>query len=161
MIGIKSKAPELKVDNQAAIALSKNPVFHDRSKHIDTKFHFIRECLDREQIVPRHILQRSSSWWTFNFDQTAQKDAVPEAVFSDRHQASWRDQGLGGGMLHTPALACPIKFQLVQLTRVHDPEISEGCACLQELSTHVASTSCTERAWSWDGAAAMVFMPHI
>ena len=96
-----------------------------------------------------------------DLDQTAQKDAVPEAVFSDRHQASWRDQGLGGGMLHTPALACTIKFQLVQLTRVHDPEISEGCACLQELSTHVASTSCTERAWSWDGAAAMVFMPHI
>ncbi|WVZ93229.1 hypothetical protein U9M48_039227 [Paspalum notatum var. saurae] len=54
MVGTKSGAPELKVDNEAAIALSKNPVFHDRSKHIDTKFHFIRECLDREQIVLRH-----------------------------------------------------------------------------------------------------------
>ncbi|WVZ54430.1 hypothetical protein U9M48_005223 [Paspalum notatum var. saurae] len=54
MVRTKPRAPELKVDNQAAIALSKNPVFHDRSKHIDTKFHFIRECLDREQIVLRH-----------------------------------------------------------------------------------------------------------
>jgi len=38
--------PTLKMDNQSAIALSKNPVLHDRSKHIDTKFHFIRECVD-------------------------------------------------------------------------------------------------------------------
>jgi hypothetical protein len=35
----------LKMDSQSAIALSKNPVFHDRSKHIDVRFHFIRECV--------------------------------------------------------------------------------------------------------------------
>ena len=29
-------------DNQGAIALAKNPVSHQRSKHIDIKFHFIR-----------------------------------------------------------------------------------------------------------------------
>ena len=38
------------MDNQSAIALSKNPVLHDRSKHIDTKFHFIRECVDSGKI---------------------------------------------------------------------------------------------------------------
>ncbi|KAK8445827.1 hypothetical protein SEVIR_9G391750v4 [Setaria viridis] len=38
---------KLKVDNMSAIALSKNPVHHDRSKHIDVKFHYIRECIDR------------------------------------------------------------------------------------------------------------------
>jgi hypothetical protein len=40
--------PKLKVDNKSAIALMKNPVHHDRSKHIDVKFHFIRECCDRK-----------------------------------------------------------------------------------------------------------------
>ena len=30
-------------DNQAAIALSKNPQFHDRTKHIQVKYHWIRE----------------------------------------------------------------------------------------------------------------------
>jgi hypothetical protein len=34
----------LMVDNKAAISLIKNPVLHDRSKHIETKFHYIREC---------------------------------------------------------------------------------------------------------------------
>ncbi|GJY08410.1 ribonuclease H-like domain, reverse transcriptase, RNA-dependent DNA polymerase [Tanacetum coccineum] len=40
----------IKVDNKSAIALMKNPVFHGRSKHIDTKYHFIRECVEREDI---------------------------------------------------------------------------------------------------------------
>jgi hypothetical protein len=48
--GTKVPAPVLKMDNQSAIALSKNPVLHDRSKHIDTKFHFIRECAEKGDI---------------------------------------------------------------------------------------------------------------
>jgi len=39
------------VDNQSAIALSRNPVFHDRSKHIDVRYHFIWECVDEGGIV--------------------------------------------------------------------------------------------------------------
>nr|GFC02378.1 ribonuclease H-like domain, reverse transcriptase, RNA-dependent DNA polymerase [Tanacetum cinerariifolium] len=38
------------VDNKSAIALLKNPDFHGRSKHIDTKYHFIRECVERDDI---------------------------------------------------------------------------------------------------------------
>ncbi|PWA84739.1 zinc finger, CCHC-type [Artemisia annua] len=38
------------VDNKSAIELMKNPVFHGRSKHIDTKYHFIRECVEREDL---------------------------------------------------------------------------------------------------------------
>ena len=32
-------------DNNSAISLSKNSVFHQKSKHIDTRFHFIRELV--------------------------------------------------------------------------------------------------------------------
>jgi hypothetical protein len=39
----------------SAISLSKNPVYHDRSKHIDTRYHYIRECIDRNCIVIRHV----------------------------------------------------------------------------------------------------------
>ena len=31
------------VDNQGAIKLAKNPMFHKRSKHIDIKYHFYKE----------------------------------------------------------------------------------------------------------------------
>lgn len=45
----------LYIDNKSAIDLSKNPVFHGRSKHIDIRYHFIRECVERGDIVIRHI----------------------------------------------------------------------------------------------------------
>eukprot|EP00253_Pinus_taeda_P026547 PITA_26547 len=32
-------------DNQRGIRLSENPVFHDRSKHIDIRYHFIRDMV--------------------------------------------------------------------------------------------------------------------
>ena len=38
-------------DNQSAICLSKNPQFHGRSKHIDIKFHFIRDRVKEGTIV--------------------------------------------------------------------------------------------------------------
>eukprot|EP00253_Pinus_taeda_P023909 PITA_23909 len=38
-------------DNSSAIALSKNSVFHKRTKHINTKFHFIRELVNNGEIV--------------------------------------------------------------------------------------------------------------
>ncbi|GJR47749.1 ribonuclease H-like domain, reverse transcriptase, RNA-dependent DNA polymerase [Tanacetum coccineum] len=45
----KEEKVTIMVDNKSAIALM-NPVFHRRSKHIDTKYHFIRECFEREDI---------------------------------------------------------------------------------------------------------------
>lgn len=55
MTGHESRAPEIMVDNQSAIALAKNPVFHDRSKHIDVHYHFIRECVEEGRIVLDYI----------------------------------------------------------------------------------------------------------
>ena len=40
----------LKIDNQSAIQLSKNPIFHDRSKHIDVKYHYIRQCIEEGRV---------------------------------------------------------------------------------------------------------------
>ena len=37
-------------DNFSSIALAKNPVFHGRSKHIEIKYHFIRELIENGEI---------------------------------------------------------------------------------------------------------------
>jgi hypothetical protein len=46
LLDMEVSAPLLMVDNKAAISLIKKPVLHDRSKHIETKFHYIRECVE-------------------------------------------------------------------------------------------------------------------
>ena len=46
----QNQPTEIFCDNKSAIALSKNHVFHKRSKHIDTRFHFIRELVNGKQI---------------------------------------------------------------------------------------------------------------
>jgi hypothetical protein len=46
LTGGEARPPALMVDNQPALALAMNPVLHDRSKHIDIKFHFLRDCVD-------------------------------------------------------------------------------------------------------------------
>eukprot|EP00253_Pinus_taeda_P027972 PITA_27972 len=42
-------------DNQSCIKLSANPVFHDRSKHIDIKYHHIRDCVHRRIMLLSYI----------------------------------------------------------------------------------------------------------
>lgn len=41
-------------DNQGTIALAKNPVSHQRSKHIDVRFHFIRTELENGKIIVKY-----------------------------------------------------------------------------------------------------------
>ena len=49
------KCITLFVDNIGSIELSKNPVFHQRSKHIDTKYHFIRQMISDGKVVIDYI----------------------------------------------------------------------------------------------------------
>jgi hypothetical protein len=47
LIGVEASTPVMLVDNKAVISLIKNPVLHDRSKHIETRYHYIWECANR------------------------------------------------------------------------------------------------------------------
>lgn len=40
----------LNVDNQGAYKLAQNPVFHNRTKHVDIKFHHVREVVRNKEI---------------------------------------------------------------------------------------------------------------
>ena len=43
-------------DNQSYIKLSENPIFHDNSKHIDIKYHYVRELIEK-QVIQLEYLQ--------------------------------------------------------------------------------------------------------
>jgi transposase InsO family protein len=55
LTGVEEEQVTLKVDNQSAIALIKNPVHHERTKHIDIKYHYVRDCNENGSIVVEHV----------------------------------------------------------------------------------------------------------
>ncbi|KAD1781278.1 hypothetical protein E3N88_42305 [Mikania micrantha] len=55
MMGTDLQSIEIRVDNKSTMALAKNPVFHGRSKHIDTRYHFILECIEKKQVVIEYV----------------------------------------------------------------------------------------------------------
>jgi hypothetical protein len=60
LLGRDTVAVELRVDSKSALALVKNPVFHERSKHIRVRYHFIRGCLEEENFKACYINTKDS-----------------------------------------------------------------------------------------------------
>jgi len=44
----------IKVDNSGCIDFSKSPVEHKRSKHIDNRYHFVREGITTDKVTLEH-----------------------------------------------------------------------------------------------------------
>ena len=45
-LGLNVQRPILYCDSQSALNLAKNPVYHERSKHIDVRLNFIRDVIE-------------------------------------------------------------------------------------------------------------------
>ena len=54
-------ATQIYVDNKSAIELAKNPVNHERSKHIDVRFHFIREQVKEGSVELVHVASKEQA----------------------------------------------------------------------------------------------------
>lgn len=62
VVSLDSLTPELRitevvilmVDNKPAINLIKHPITHGKSKHIETRFHFLREQVTKGKLVLEH-----------------------------------------------------------------------------------------------------------
>lgn len=53
--GAATSVPLIRVDNKSAISLIKNPVLHGGSKHIEVKYHLVRESAEEGRIVVEFI----------------------------------------------------------------------------------------------------------
>ena len=54
-LGIEQGGVQLHCDSQSAIDLTKNQVYHAKTKHIDLRFHKIRESVTSSQILLKKV----------------------------------------------------------------------------------------------------------
>ena len=57
-LGITAHSEEdvtLYFDNTVALAYEKDPKYHGKSKHIEIKYHFIRDTVMRGEVIMKHI----------------------------------------------------------------------------------------------------------
>lgn len=50
-LGLEDEVPTVFCDSQSAIHLTQNQMFHERTKHIDIRYHFVREYISNGEIV--------------------------------------------------------------------------------------------------------------
>lgn len=55
LLSVSNLSSTFYMDNQSAIRLIKNPVFHKRTKHIDVQYHFIREKFQEGQFNLEYV----------------------------------------------------------------------------------------------------------
>ena len=48
----QGEATSLFIDSESTIKLAKNPVFHSKTKHVDTKYHHIRSLIAKDVLKP-------------------------------------------------------------------------------------------------------------
>ncbi|GJW07214.1 putative ribonuclease H-like domain-containing protein [Tanacetum coccineum] len=63
---------KIHIDNESTISVIKNPVAHSRTKHIEIRFHFIRDCYEKRliEVIKIHIDFNVVDLLTKGFDVT-------------------------------------------------------------------------------------------
>ncbi|GJX10851.1 putative ribonuclease H-like domain-containing protein [Tanacetum coccineum] len=63
---------KIHIDNESTISVIKNPVAHSRTKHIEIRFHFIRDCYEKRliEVIKIHTNHNVADLLTKGFDVT-------------------------------------------------------------------------------------------
>ena len=83
-IGLKHGRYIVYSDSQSAIHVSKNPSFHSRSKHIQVRYHWVRDVLDEKQLSLEKV-------HTDDNDSDMMMKSFPQA----KHEVCCAKSGLG------------------------------------------------------------------
>ncbi|GJT18109.1 hypothetical protein Tco_0876815 [Tanacetum coccineum] len=74
---------EIFCDNESAVALTKEPKDHGKSKHIERKYHFVRSKVEEGHVIVKHIRSEDNP-----------ADPFTKALAKSRHDEHARSIGL-------------------------------------------------------------------
>nr|GEV72910.1 retrovirus-related Pol polyprotein from transposon TNT 1-94 [Tanacetum cinerariifolium] len=64
-LGVNLRSVVLNCDNQSSIHLSRNAMFHERTKHINVRYHFIRKIMESKEIKVAKICTKDNAAGAF------------------------------------------------------------------------------------------------
>ncbi|WVZ84177.1 hypothetical protein U9M48_031234 [Paspalum notatum var. saurae] len=79
----------LLVDCTFAISAAKNPVLHSRTKHIDVRFHFLRDHYEKGDIDLIHVVSANQLADIFTKPLELQVDGVDNALIKGEIESQW------------------------------------------------------------------------
>ncbi|WVZ89721.1 hypothetical protein U9M48_036087 [Paspalum notatum var. saurae] len=79
----------LLVDSTSAISVAKNPVLHSRTKHIDLRFHFLRDHYEKGDIHLIHVVSANQLADIFTKPLELQVEGVDNALIKGEIESQW------------------------------------------------------------------------
>ncbi|WVZ52799.1 hypothetical protein U9M48_003821 [Paspalum notatum var. saurae] len=87
--GLRFGIIPLLVDSTSAISVAKNPVLHSRTKHIDVRFHFLRDHYEKGDIDLIHVVSANQLADIFTKPLELQVEGVDNALIMGEIKSQW------------------------------------------------------------------------
>ncbi|WVZ86096.1 hypothetical protein U9M48_032932 [Paspalum notatum var. saurae] len=87
--GLRFGKIPLLVDSTSAISIAKNPVLHSRTKHIDVRFHFLRDHYEKGDIDLVHVASENQLADIFTKPLKLQVEGVDNALIKGEIESQW------------------------------------------------------------------------
>ncbi|WVZ51948.1 LOW QUALITY PROTEIN: hypothetical protein U9M48_003045 [Paspalum notatum var. saurae] len=87
--GLRFGKIPLLVDSTSAISVAKNPVLHSRTKHIDVRFHFLRDHYEKGDIDLVHVASENQLADIFTKPLELQVEGVDNALIKGEIESQW------------------------------------------------------------------------
>ena len=84
-MGLVQGAIRIDYDSQSAIFLAKNPAYHSKTKHIDVRYHFVRDMIEDKKVLLVKVVTLKNT-----------EDTLTKSVSSEKFSWCRETMGIAG-----------------------------------------------------------------